>query len=152
MERAPTPVQKTINFPLVFHFHQPIGNFGDIIDVAYLRSYLPLVQTLDNFPKVKAGLHFTGYLLEWLIEKHPEFIEIVRGMTDRKQVEILDGAYYEPIIAMIPDEDKLGQINMLKDFVKEVFGVNVQGFWLAERVWEPHLPIILRRPMLNIFL
>jgi len=152
MERAPAPVQKTINFQLVFHFHQPVGNFGDIIDVAYLRSYLPLVQTLDNFPKVKAGLHFTGYLLEWLIETHPEFIDIIKGMCDRKQVEILGGAYYEPIIAMISDEDKLGQINMLKDFVKEVFGVDVQGFWLAERVWEPHLPIILQEAKIKYIL
>ena len=143
MERAPAPIQKTINFPLVFHFHQPVGNFGHIIDVAYQRSYLPLVQTLDNFPKVKAGLHFTGYLLEWLLEKHPEFIEIVDAMVSRKQIEILGGAYYEPIIAMISDEDKIGQINLLKDFVKSQFGVDVQGFWLAERVWEPHLPKIL---------
>ncbi len=152
MERPTAPVQKTINFPLVFHFHQPVGNFGHIIEVAYRRSYLPLIQTLDNYPKVKAGLHFTGYLLEWLAENHSDFIDIIKGMCDRKQVEILGGAYYEPIIAMIADEDKLGQINKLKDYVKEEFNVDIQGFWLAERVWEPHLPTILQEANIKYIL
>ncbi|HUX98491.1 MAG TPA: alpha-amylase/4-alpha-glucanotransferase domain-containing protein [Candidatus Deferrimicrobium sp.] len=135
--------QKVINFPIVFHFHQPVGNFGHIIEVAYKLSYLPLIETLDNFRKVKAGLHFTGYLLEWLVDQHPEYITLLKELIDRKQVEIIGGAFYEPIIAMIPDEDKLQQIELLRDFTKEHFGVDTQGFWLAERVWEPHLPRIL---------
>ncbi|NVM53422.1 MAG: DUF1925 domain-containing protein, partial [Candidatus Helarchaeota archaeon] len=144
--------QKGINFPLVFHFHQPVGNFGHIIEVAYKRSYLPLIQKLDNYPKVKAGLHFTGFLLEWLFENHTEFIDLLKNMLDRKQIELIGGAYYEPIISMISDEDKLGQIGLLKDFIKENFGVDPQGFWLAERVWEPHLPKILEEANLKYIL
>ncbi len=146
------PAKKMINFPLVFHFHQPVGNFGHIIEVAYKRSYLPLIQILSTYPKVKAGLHFTGYLLEWLIAEHPEFLEMLKQMVDRKQVEMLGGAYYEPIIAMIPDEDKLGQIELLRDFIKEQFRVEPQGFWLAERIWEPHLPKILYNANLKYIL
>ncbi|MFX1293704.1 MAG: hypothetical protein ACFFD2_02420 [Promethearchaeota archaeon] len=131
--------QKVINFPIVFHFHQPVGNFNHVIEIAYKLAYLPLIQTLDNYPKVKTGLHFSGFLLEWLVDQHPEYIDLLKKMVDRKQIEIVGGAFYEPIIAMIPDEDKLQQIELLKDFIKEQFGVDTQGFWLAERVWEPHL-------------
>ncbi|MHA1267451.1 MAG: alpha-amylase/4-alpha-glucanotransferase domain-containing protein [Candidatus Helarchaeota archaeon] len=151
MDRS-TPLQKTLNFPIVFHFHQPVGNFSHVIESAYQRSYLPLVQTLDNYQKVKAGLHFSGYLLEWLVEHHPEFIDLLGTMCDRKQIEFIGGAYYEPIIAMIPDEDKLGQINLLRDYIKDLFNVEVQGFWLAERVWEPHLPKILEDANLKYIL
>ncbi|MHA1357249.1 MAG: alpha-amylase/4-alpha-glucanotransferase domain-containing protein [Candidatus Helarchaeota archaeon] len=136
-------LKKTINFPIVFHFHQPVGNFSHIIDIAYKLSYEPLLQSLDFYPKVKVGLHFTGYLLEWLVGNKPDYIDLIKKFVDRKQVEIIGGAYYEPIIAMIADEDKLQQIGMLRDFVKEQFGVETQGFWLAERVWEPHLARIL---------
>ncbi|MHA1652352.1 MAG: alpha-amylase/4-alpha-glucanotransferase domain-containing protein [Candidatus Helarchaeota archaeon] len=142
MDQA-TSSQKKINFPIVFHFHQPVGNFGHIIDVAYKVSYRPLIQTLDYYPKVKVGLHFSGYLLEWLVENKPDYIDLLKKLVDRKQVEIVGGAYYEPIIAMIPDEDKFQQITLLRDFIRELFSVDVEGFWLAERVWEPHLPKIL---------
>jgi len=61
-------------------------------------------------------------------------------MVERGQVELLTGGYYEPILAVIPDDDKLGQIRKLSDFIEEEFNLQPVGLWLAERVWEPHLP------------
>ena len=46
---------------------------------------------------------------------------------------------------MLPDEDKVGQIQALTEFLRANFGVRPRGMWLAERVWEPQLPRILRR-------
>src|SRR5207237_716500 len=39
--------------------------------------------------------------------------------------------------------DKIGQIERLTTFLKSNFGVRPRGMWLAERVWEPHLPRVL---------
>ncbi len=52
----------------------------------------------------------------------------------------MGGAYYEPILSVIPDEDKIGQIRKLSKFIRDELGYDVCGMWLAERVWEPHLP------------
>ena len=41
---------------------------------------------------------------------------------------------------MLPDWDKIGQIQSLTEFLRAHFGVRPRGMWLAERVWEPHLP------------
>ncbi len=135
--------ERIINFPIVFHFHQPVGNFGWTIEEAYKLSYLPLIQTIEKFPKLKVGLHFSGFLLEFLSTQHPEYMDLLRKLAAKKQIEIVGGAFYEPIIAMIPDADKLDQIELLRDYIKKQFGLETQGFWLAERVWEPTLAKVL---------
>ena len=60
------------------------------------------------------------------------------------QVELLTGGFYEPILALLPDWDKVGQIQALTQFLKSSFGVTARGMWLAERIWEPQLPRVLR--------
>ncbi|MHA2013239.1 MAG: alpha-amylase/4-alpha-glucanotransferase domain-containing protein [Candidatus Helarchaeota archaeon] len=145
-------INKKLNFSIVFHFHQPVDNFDHVIQFAYENSYLPLLNTIFDHPKIKCGLHFSGGLLEWLMRKHPEYIDLIKDLGKRNQIEILSGGFYEPIFAVIPDEDKLAQINKLKDFIKTNFNLESYGFWLAERVWEPHLPRILELAKLKYIL
>ncbi len=59
-------------------------------------------------------------------------------------MELLTGGFYEPILAILPDPDKRGQIQRLSEFLTTSFGVRPRGMWLAERVWEPHLVRTLR--------
>ncbi len=136
-------MKEKINFALVFHFHQPIGNFDHVIEHAYQKSYLPLIKMIKKFPKIKVSLHYTGYLLEWLEKNHPEYDDILKEMSNEGQIEIIGGAFYEPIIPIIPDRDKKAQIELLRDYIKKHFNLDIKGFWLAERAWEPHLPKIL---------
>jgi alpha-amylase len=109
----------------------------------YKRSYLPFVECVARHPRVRLGLHYTGSLLEWLAEKHPEYIERVRVMVARGQVEIAGGGFYEPILIAIPHEDRIEQIRRLSHFIEEHFATRPLGAWLAERVWEPQLPAAL---------
>src|SRR5436309_4385966 len=46
---------------------------------------------------------------------------------------------------MLPDGDRVGPLPALTEFLRANFGVRRRGMWLAERVWEPQLPRILRR-------
>lgn len=124
---------------LVIHNHQPVGNFDHVIAEATERAYAPMIDLLERHPRVRVGLHYSGCLLDWLREHHPDLLRRVRALVARSQVEILTGAYYEPILPVIPDPDKRGQIDKLTRVVAEEFGYAAEGFWLAERVWEPHL-------------
>lgn len=130
---------KKINFLFAVHCHQPVGNFEHVIEDAYNRSYLPFISVLEKYPAIKMTVHYTGILLSWFRDKHPEFLKKLKALSDRGQIEIMTGAYYEPILAVIPDRDKLGQINKQSSFIKERFGSEPKGLWLAERIWEPHL-------------
>ncbi len=84
-------------------------------------------------------VHYTGILLSWFREKHPEFLAKLKSLSDKGQIEIMTGAYFEPILAVIPDRDKIGQINKQTGFIKKYFDRSPKGLWLAERIWEPHL-------------
>ena len=131
---------KTVNFIFGIHNHQPVGNFDRVIEDAYRRSYLPFIEVLEAFPDIHISLHYSGCLLEWLEEKHPEFIERIVSLVKRGNVEILSGGFYEPILAMIPERDRVGQIEMMNKYIKNRFGYVPEGLWLTERVWEPDLP------------
>ena len=128
-----------IYLSLVFHNHQPVGNFESVFAEAYQKSYLPLVEVLERHPTVRVAMHFTGSLRDWILAEHPELIARVRVLVERGQLEILGGAYYEPILVMLSDADKIGQMTLLSDSVEADFGVRPTGMWLAERVWEPSL-------------
>ena len=134
-----------VNFLFGIHNHQPIGNFDFVFEDAYEKSYLPFLQVLHNFPAIKMALHFSGILLDWLKEKHPELIDLVKTMVQRGQLEMITGGYYEPILTIIPEEDRIGQIRKLSKEIKRLFDYDPKGMWLAERVWEPTLPTTLAK-------
>jgi len=128
---------------LLIHAHQPIGNFDEVMEHTYVRSYLPFLNCLARHPQVRIGLHYSGSLLEWLAEHHPEYLEQIEMLCARGQVEVVGGGFYEPILITIPPEDQIEQIRRLSNFIAEYFGKRPGGAWLAERVWEPQLPAAL---------
>ena len=132
------------NFIFCIHNHQPVGNFGHVIEDSYRNAYLPFLKAILKYPSVKLSFHITGYLLDWLLENHIEYIEMLREMVNKGQVEMMGGGYYEPILAVIPPQDRIGQIRMMSDKLKDVFGKRPRGVWLAERIWEPQLPLYLK--------
>ena len=128
-----------IYLSLVFHNHQPVGNFSYVVEDAYDKCYEPMLTALERHPGVRVALHYSGPLRDWLISHRPEFLQRVRTLAGRGQLEMLAGGYYEPVLVALPDVDKLGQIAKMKAAVRKDFGVDPIGLWLAERVWEPYL-------------
>jgi alpha-amylase len=124
---------------LAIHNHQPDGNFGHVFQQAYDDCYRPLVDTLLEFPTVKLALHHTGPLFEWIERERNDYFDKLRVLVGRDQVELLGGGFYEPMLAVLPERDAVGQIHMMSDYLAEHFDVRPEGMWLAERVWEPAL-------------
>ncbi|MBU0630578.1 MAG: DUF1926 domain-containing protein [Candidatus Margulisbacteria bacterium] len=134
---------RPVDLLLAVHCHQPVGNLDQVIEEAYQRSYLPFIETLRRHPRIKFAAHYSGVLLEWFESRHPEFLGLLKDLVKKGQLELLTGGHYEPILSLIPDEDKYGQIRMQNDYLKGKFGSAPRGMWLAERVWEPHLARIM---------
>ncbi|HXE32264.1 MAG TPA: alpha-amylase/4-alpha-glucanotransferase domain-containing protein [Terriglobales bacterium] len=132
-----------ISLALVLHAHQPAGNFDAVIEENYQRSYRPMVEAAARRPWLRLNLHYTGYLLDWLARHHPEYVDRVRELAARGQVEILGGGYYEPILAVIPPTHQRLQLDRLGERVLAHFEHVPRGAWLAERVWEPEIPAAL---------
>jgi alpha-amylase len=128
---------------LLIHAHQPVGNFEGVFEEVYQKSYLPFVEQLERHPAVRVGLHYSGCLLEWIEKNHFEYIEKLCKLVARKQVEMVGGGYYEPILVAIPPADQTEQLRRLNDYLARQFGQAPTGAWLTERVWEPQLPSVL---------
>jgi alpha-amylase len=129
----------SVNFSLVLHNHQPVGNFDKVFADAYESAYRPFLDVLEKFPAIKIGLHVSGPLLDWIEANRPDYLDRLRNAVNRGQIELLGGGYYEPITTALPERDRIGQIRMMRDYLKEKFAVDVGGYWLAERVWEQSL-------------
>jgi len=127
------------------HNHQPVGNFDHIFEEACQKCYIPYLQLLLKHPNFRSSIHYSGVLLDWMLKHHPETAAMIQTLVDRKQLELLTGGHYEPILPVIPDRDKIGQITKYTAALHGQFGVSPKGMWLAERVWEPHLTAPMAR-------
>ncbi len=132
-----------LNFVMVIHCHQPVGNFDHVFDMAHEKCYRPLLDLLRSHPSVKVGLHFSGPLLEWIEEHQADTIDLLTELIQSGQVEPLSGGFFEPLLASIPLRDAQGQVRMMNDYITGRFGRKPTGFWLTERVWDPCLPLTL---------
>jgi hypothetical protein len=128
-----------LRFVFALHNHQPVGNFGHVFEHAYRDSYRPFLELLEQYPEIPVSLHTSGPLMEWFVEQKPEYLERLRRMVSRGQVEILGGGFYEPILPMIPPCDRIGQIKTYKSYLENLLETRVRGMWVPERVWEQNL-------------
>ena len=134
-----------IDFAIALHFHQPVGNFDEIFERVYNNCYLKFLKLLQKYPQIKMSFHFSGSLLSWIEKNHPEFFNLVKELVKSNQVEIISGGFYEPILPMISEEDAIGQIKMLTNYINKKFGFKPAGAWIPERVWEPQLASTLNK-------
>lgn len=127
-----------ITFIMILHNHQPVGNFDWVFRNAADDAYIPFLDVLDRHPGIKTAIHTTGPLLEYLEVNAPGYLDRLASLVDAGRVEVIGGAFYEPILSKLPDRDKRGQITMMSEWIEKRFGNKPEGFWVAERIWEPY--------------
>ena len=135
---------RTVKLILGTHNHIPIGMDQESVEKAYQTRFKPLLAVLYSYPEFPLALHYSGVLMEWLEEYHPEFLMLLEEMVKRGQVEMLGGGYFDPILPLIPTNDKLGQLEKMTTWLRARFETRPRGCWLAENVWEPSLASVLR--------
>src|SRR5262252_855306 len=118
------------------HAHQPAGNFPAVLDKAHELCYRPFLETLHRFPQFRFAAHFSGPLLDYLLERYPDDMRLLREMVARGQIELFGGGETEPVLAAIPHRDRVGQIRALSAKLERLFDTAPAGAWLTERVWE----------------
>ncbi|MBU1862536.1 MAG: DUF1926 domain-containing protein [Candidatus Omnitrophica bacterium] len=134
-----------VSFIFSLHNHQPVGNFGHIFQESFDNCYKPFIDVLGKHPSIKVVLHYSGPLFDWMEEHAPSYLNTIRKLVKRGQVELLSGGYYEPLLPLIPEADAFGQIKKMNTYIKKRFSFTPQGFWLTERVWEPTFPSIAHK-------
>ncbi len=128
-----------INLCLVLHNHQPVGNFDNVFEAAYQDSYLPFLDVFEPFADLAISLHTSGPLMKWLQQKHPDYLSRIASLVEAGRIEIIGGAFYEAILPMIPQRDRVGQIAKYSRWLEQHVCSSVNGMWMPERVWESNL-------------
>jgi hypothetical protein len=129
-------MSQTVSLLFGVHAHQPVGNFPTVMEDAHQRCYKPFFETLHRYPEFRFALHASGWLLEWLFTHHPEDMALLVEMAARGQVEFFGAGDMEPVLAAIPNRDRLSQLAAMSDRIEQIFGQRPHGAWLTERVWE----------------
>jgi alpha-amylase len=117
----------------------PEGTEEQAFEETYQVCWRPLLSVLYRFPDLAAVLHYSGTILHWLESRHPEFLMLLEEMVLRKQVELLGGGFYAPILPLITGPDRLGQAEMLTTYIRRSFGKRPRGCWLPDYAWESSL-------------
>ena len=128
-----------IRLCLVLHNHQPVGNFDGVFEAAYQDSYKPFLDVFEPYEKLSISFHTSGPLIQWLDQNHPEYLDRLANLVAAGRIEIVGGAFYEPILTMIPARDRRGQITSFTKYLGDRLNARVRGMWMPERVWESNL-------------
>jgi len=67
---------------------------------------------------------------------HPEYLNRLASLAAARQIEIVGGGFSEPILAMLPSRDRIGQIRQYNQWLEQRLQTTVTGMWVAERVWD----------------
>ena len=132
-----------INLILGSHAHIFPSASEEEFEELYQTTLKPFITGLKQYPKIPAVLHYSGFLFSRLEQKKPEFFLLIKDMAARKQLEVLGGGFYEPLMPLLPPADRIGQIEMLTTYIRQNFGRKPQGCMLPHSVWEQSLAGLL---------
>ena len=121
------------------HLHQPVGNYDSVFEEHVRDVYLPFLEKLVERDAFPIALHLSGPLLEWLEAHDARYLDLLGPLVANGKVELLLAGMYEPVLAVLPREDRIEKIGWMREALARRFGVEARGLWLTERVWEPGL-------------
>ncbi|MCP4871809.1 MAG: DUF1926 domain-containing protein [Proteobacteria bacterium] len=128
-----------LTLAVVLHFHQPTGTSPSVIEEAFEKVYEPLLDRLEQGSQVRLNLHFAGTILEHALARQPAFLDRLARLWDDERIELLGGAFHDPVLPSIPERDAIGQLTFTANFYKKHFGKLPKGAWLCLRTWDPAL-------------
>lgn len=121
------------------HMHQPVDNFKWVIEHAVEVCYAPFFEVMSRYPQFRFSVHCSGWLMEQIRKDHKKLYQTIQTLAKNGTIEFFSAGYYEPILSVIPSQDRVRQIKKLNKSIKNQFNQKANGLWLTERVWESSL-------------
>lgn len=111
------------------------------------QSYLPTLDYFAAHPELRAVFEYSGVTLELLAEGWPVAIDLLRLLLERGQIELLGGAYANPILPLIPSDHARQHLARFIAIYDQLFGdldtPRPQGIFLQEFAYDPSLAPLL---------
>lgn len=109
-----------------------------VFDSQY-HEYYKLLQFLYAHPSCRISVSISGRHLDWFARHHREFLLVLSELAGRKQMEILGGAYYTPLLPTILPADRVGQIELFTTALRRHTGKRPRGMVIPNNAWDPSL-------------
>ncbi|MDP2311932.1 MAG: DUF1926 domain-containing protein [Pseudomonadota bacterium] len=136
---------QSIGLVLALHNTQPPGTSGHDLRRAFERAYFPMLDALDEYPAIRASMHWSGQLLEWMELHAPDQLERLVGLVNSGRVEILGGLWGGGVLPALPERDIVGQVSTMMRWWRAQGDIKVRGAWLPYTAWDPSAARILGR-------
>lgn len=130
---------------LVVHDATSPGERLDVVQRLHDRALRPLLDALLAEPSVRLGLYLSGTLGAWMEEEAGGSLELLRGLVEREQVELLSGSPSLAALQGIPDRDAAAHLQAAERWLQASFGQKPRGAWLGRAGYDGELPRLLAR-------
>ncbi len=111
----------------------------DLLEKNFQAIYKPIIKSLYSHPSFPVSFAFSGPHIQFFKKRKNELITILRELVDRKQVEILGGAYNDALLPLLNSIDRNGQIDLLTSEIRATFGKRPRGMTLFQDCWDSSL-------------
>ena len=107
------------------------------------KSYRPMNNLLEallgRFPDFKLSLSITGTFLEQVEQFAPDVLESFKRLVATGRVEILSETYYHSLAFFYDRQEFEAQVQIHRDKIRELFGVETQVFRNTELAYNNDL-------------
>lgn len=111
----------------------------EYLDKNYQAVYKPLIKFLYTHPSFPFSFAFSGCQIKYFKKRKNELIAILKELINRKQVEIIGGAFYDAVLPLIYPVDRNGQIDLLSSEIRQTTGKRPRGITLFGDCWDSSL-------------
>jgi 4-alpha-glucanotransferase len=118
---------------------KPLGVLTEDLEFSLLHCYKPLLAYLYSQEYVKFSLYISATQLDWIEDRHPEINMLINDMVKRRQLELIAGGFYDPVMTLIPVKDRSQQLELSVTYLRKRFGRRPKTLWLTDQVWSPTL-------------
>lgn len=109
---------------------------NEAFEEIYKDVLSPLAKLLYANPEINFTLSFSGPQIKYFKRCKNEYISIIHELLDRKQIEVLGGGYYDPILPLLTNLDRVSQIDLLTGEIRQNFGKHPRGMTLFGDCWD----------------
>lgn len=114
-----------------------------IFDKVAAKSYYPmnavLQRMLDTYPEFKLSLSISGTVMEQMEAWDPECLQSFKRLVDTGRVEIVAETYYHSLAFFYSRPEFERQVDMHRNKVRQVFGVETTAFRNTELAYNDQL-------------
>ena len=113
---------------------------------AVARNLLEGLNVLLESQLVKCSIFLDGPMIEALYNvAKPLMFGKIQNAIQNGVLEFLGGGYYDPMLPLFPEDLQTMQLELHRNYLKKVLGVEPQGYFNSSLVWEPGMADVLER-------